>query len=56
MLGNALMTVRNCAENDALALAFYLYQMTVDITAFDASREYKSLLKLSPFSKPCEIY
>ena len=43
MLGNALMTVRNCAENDALALAFYLYQMTVDITALDASEECQTL-------------
>lgn len=39
MLGNALMTVRNCAKNDALALAFYLYQMTVDITSLDGSEE-----------------
>ena len=39
MLGNALMTVRNCTENDALALAFYLYQMTVDITELDSSEE-----------------
>ena len=39
MLGNALMSVRNCTENDALALAFYLYQMTVDITELDSSEE-----------------
>ena len=39
MLGNALMTVHNCTENDALALAFYLYQMSVDITELDSSEE-----------------
>ena len=43
MLGNALMTVRNCAKNDALALAFYLYQMTVDITSLDGSEECQTL-------------
>ena len=37
------MTVRNCAKNDALALAFYLYQMTVDITSLDGSEECQTL-------------
>lgn len=32
MLGNALLKVRNCTENDALSLAYYLYQLCIDIT------------------------
>ena len=39
MLGNALMSVRNCTENEALALAFYLYQLCEDIKELDASEE-----------------
>ena len=31
MKGNACMKVRNCTENDALALAYYLYQLCEDI-------------------------
>ena len=39
MLGNALMSVRNCTENEDLALAFYLYQLCEDIKELDASEE-----------------
>lgn len=39
MLGNALMSVRNCTENEALALAFYLYQLCEDIKELDSSEE-----------------
>lgn len=39
MKGNTLSTVRNCSENDALALAFYLYQMCVDVTDFESHEE-----------------
>lgn len=39
MLGNALMSVRNCTENEAFALAFYLYQLCEDIKELDSSEE-----------------
>ena len=39
MLGNALMKVCNCTENDALSLAFYLYQLCADINDFESHEE-----------------
>lgn len=39
MKGNTLSTVRNCSENDALALAFYLYQMCVDVSDLESHEE-----------------
>ena len=39
MIGNALMKVHNCTENDALALAYYLYQMCVDFNDFESHEE-----------------
>lgn len=39
MLGKALMNVRNCTENDALALAYYLYEICVDVTDFESHEE-----------------
>lgn len=43
MLGNALIKVKNCSENDALALAYYLYQICADVTAFETHEECQSL-------------
>ena len=31
MIGNAITKVKNLNENEALAIAYYLYQLTVDI-------------------------
>ena len=39
MLGNALMKVCNCTENDALSMAFYLYQLCADINDFESHEE-----------------
>lgn len=39
MFGNALMKVCNCTENDALSLAFYLYQLCADINDFESHEE-----------------
>lgn len=39
MLGNAFMKVCNCTENDALSLAFYLYQLCADINDFESHEE-----------------
>ena len=39
MLGNALMKVCNCTENDALSLAFYLYQLCADLNDFESHEE-----------------
>ena len=39
MLGNALMKVCNCTENDALSLAFDLYQLCADINDFESHEE-----------------
>ena len=39
MLGNALMKVCNCTENDAFSLAFYLYQLCADINDFESHEE-----------------
>lgn len=39
MLGNAFMKVCNCTENDALSLAFYLYQLCADLNDFESHEE-----------------
>lgn len=39
MFGNALIKVRNCTENDALSLAFYLCQMCTDLNDFESFDE-----------------
>lgn len=39
MLGNALMKVHSCTENDALSLAYYLYQICVDVYDFESHKE-----------------
>ncbi|MCQ2576837.1 MAG: AAA family ATPase [Treponema sp.] len=43
MLGNALTTVNNCSENDVLALAFYIYQMSNDVNDFESHEEVQDL-------------
>lgn len=43
MKGNALMKVRNCTENDALSLAFYLYQICADLNDFESHNECQEL-------------
>lgn len=43
MLGNALIKVRNCTENDALSLAYYLYLLCVDLDDFESHEECQTL-------------
>lgn len=39
MLGNALLKVSSCSENDALTLAYYLYQLTLDVIDVERDEE-----------------
>ena len=39
VLGNAITKVRNCTENEALSLAYYLYQMCIDVDDFTSHEE-----------------
>lgn len=39
MIGNALSKVKDCSENDALSLSYYLYQMCIDVSDFSAHEE-----------------
>lgn len=43
MVRDSLMTVRNCTENDALVLAYYLYQLCVDLTDVESHEECQAL-------------
>jgi len=43
MLGNALFKCSNCSENEALALAFYLHQLCIDVDDMESHEECQEL-------------
>lgn len=43
MVGNTLTSVRNCSKTEAMALAYYLYQLCSDVDYFESHEECQSL-------------
>ncbi|MCQ2593184.1 MAG: AAA family ATPase [Treponema sp.] len=58
MLGNALIKVNNCSENDAWAMSYYLYKLTLDSLELESHEEcqllYNALVKRLGLEKHAE--